>query len=260
MKTKLLLLLVLGFVFSVVQAQEDPFAGRSTTAGPDVASSKENVPVKKETFSAKIERYKKEGFKVAMVLNSGPIKTIAPPATAAATTSASSQFMLEGSLPSMHKEMTPLLEELTSKLNEEFNTDIFEIVDMSKIPYKEAKIGKVDAWDQTIYRMVITLYATPAYDYNKFGSKYSASLKVNMNATGLEWTNEKGKVKIKYPIRTGNLGNYTSSEYESETDPNFKFIDDVQAAVDSPRGDALVAQLQQIEDENLPKFIEKLKK
>ena len=156
--------------------------------------------------------------------------------------------------------MKPLLVSLTNRLNEEFQTDLFEIVDMSKIPFKETKMGKADAWDLTKYRTVITLYATPVYDYNKFGSKFSATLKVDMSVTGMEWTNEKGKVKIKYPIRSGNLGNYKSPEYESEEDPHFKFIDDVKAAVDSPSGSALVAELQKIEDENLAKFIDKLKK
>ena len=259
MKKKFFLLISIGLFFGVANAQDDPFSGRPTVAGPDIASDKENVPEKKETLAAKLERYKKEGFKVAMVMESGPIKTMAPPPT---TTPAAGggQIMLDGSLPSMKDDMTPLLESLTKKLNEEFNTDIFEIVDMRKIPYKEVNIGKADAWDLTKYRMVITYHATPVYDYNKFGSKYSATLKVNLNIIGMEWTNEKGKVKIKYPIRTGNLGNYKSKEYESEADPAFRFIDDVVAAVDSPKGAALVAELQKVHNEKMPDLIDKLKK
>lgn len=260
MNAKTILLFTLGLFVGVCFAQDDPFKGRSTTAGPDIASDKENVPVKKESFSAKLERFKKEGFKVAMVLESGPIKTVAPPVTATTSGTGSDQIMLEGSMPSMKGEMVPLLESLTKKLNEEFNTDIFEVVDMSKIPYKEAKVGKVDAWELTKYRMVITYSATPVYDYNKFGSTYSATLKVNQNMMGMEWTNEKGKVKIRYPVRSGNLGNFKSGEYESETNPNFKFIDDVVAAVDCPKGADLVSELQKLQDENLPKVVQKLKK
>ena len=93
MKCKLTLLLALISIFEVAFAQEDPFVGRPASAGPDIASSKENVPAKKESFSAKIDRYQKEGFKVAMVLHSGEIKTMPPPVTA--TTGASDQIMLE---------------------------------------------------------------------------------------------------------------------------------------------------------------------
>ena len=75
MKTKLLLIAAMCCLFSVAYAQDDPFAGRATTAGPDVASSKENVPVKKESFTAKLERYKSQGFKVAMVMSSGDVTT-----------------------------------------------------------------------------------------------------------------------------------------------------------------------------------------
>jgi len=257
MKTKNQLTIMLCMLGSVLFAQTDPFAGRPTSAGSDVASNKENVPAKKETFTAKIDRYKAEGFKVAVVLFSGDIKTKAPIPTA--TTSVSTQITLEGSLPSVKEDLAPLLESFTATMNESFNTDIFEIVDMNAIPYKETKFGKVDDWGATKYKMVVMYYAEPIYDYMLSGSKYSAALNVNLNATATEFVNEKGDVKMKYPIRAGNLGFFKSGVYETETDPGLKTIDELHALVNPPMGADLLAELQKEQDANMDKFIEKRK-
>ena len=144
MKNKTLLTMMLFLIFSVAYSQSDPeyYTDRPTTAGPDVESSKENIPVKKETFSAKLKRYKDEGFKVAIILSSGSITT--KPNNPNSTSTLMSQVVLKGNVPSMKDDFVPLVENFAAKMNEAFETDLFEIVDMKKIPYKETKFGKVD--------------------------------------------------------------------------------------------------------------------
>jgi hypothetical protein len=242
----------------VVFAQTDPFAGRSTTAGADVSSSKDNVPAKKESFTAKLERYKNEGFKVAVVFYSSEIKTkVAPPSS---TTSASKQIVLDGSLPSIKSNLMPLVESFTATMNETFNTDVFEMVDINSIPYKESKWGKVDDWGITKYKMVISYTGSPTYDYTNSGGKYSASFVVNLNVVATEFVNEKKGVKMKYPIRSGNLGLYRSPNWESDTNPGFKSIEKLETLVNPPSGSDLLAELQSEQDAHMDEFIKKRKK
>ncbi len=261
MKTKNLLLFAFCLIASVAFSQDDPFEGRSTTAGPDVASDKDNVPVKKESFTAKLERYKAEGFKVAVFLYSGEVTTKAPDPNS--TSDLLKNIMLKGSLPSMKSDFEPLLEGFITTMNETFNTDVFEVVDRSTIPYKEAKWGKVDDWGATKYKMVITYSANPMYDYefaSNMGGKYSAALTVKLNVIATEFVNEKKGVKMKYPIRAGNLGFYKSTEWESEKNPEIKTIEELHALVNPPMGADLLAELQKEQDAKMDKFIEKRKK
>lgn len=258
MKIKNVLVFALCLVASASFSQTDPFEGRSTSAGADVASDKDNVPVKKETFTSKLERYKSEGFKVAVVLHSGEIKTKAPNPNA--TTGASKQIMLEGSLSSIKKELAPLAESFTAKMNETFGTDVFEIVDLSTIPYKESKWGKVDDWGETKYKMVISYSATPVYDYTLASGKYSAVLTVNLNVIATEFVNEKKGVKMKYPIRAGDLGFFKSAKYETENDPGFEIVSELHTVVNPPMGADLLAELQKEQDAKMENFLEKRKK
>jgi len=242
--------------------REAYFSGRPETAGPEVESFKENPPVKKESFTAKLERFKNEGFKVAVILSSAPTTT--KPPTSGGTMD-SKQITLAGSLPSMQEDFVPLLESFTAKMNETFGTDIFENVDIKTIPYREVQMGKVDDWEVTKYRMVLTYSITPQYNYQGTGNmtgdgKYEATFEVSLNVVGVEYVNEKKGVKMRYPIRTGNLGFYKSGRYETEENPGINSVEELHALVKPISGSELVAELQKLQDEKMTKFIEKRKK
>jgi hypothetical protein len=160
----------------------------------------------------------------------------------------------------MASDLAPLAESFAGTMNEAFATDVFEIVDASIIPSKEGKFGKVYDWGSTKYKMVVSYAASPMYDYTLSNGKYEAALTVNLNVTATEFVNEKKGVKIKYPIRAGNLGFFKSERYESDTDPGFKSIDELHTSVNPPMGADLLAELQKQQDENMDKFIEKRKK
>jgi hypothetical protein len=176
MKTKFLLTIMFCAAVSFAIAQSD------------VLSSKQNIPVKKESFSSKLGRYKSEGFKVAVLLVSGPITTKTQPPSS--TTSLLTNITLKGELPSMASDLAPLAESFAGTMNEAFATDVFEIVDASIIPSKEGKFGKVYDWGSTKYKMVVSYAASPMYDYTLSNGKYEAALTVNLNVTATEFVNE----------------------------------------------------------------------
>ena len=260
MKTKNLLVFVLCLLVSAAFSQSDPFEGRPTSAGPDVASDIDNVPAKKETFTSKLERYKSNGFKVAVILRSEPITTKPQPVQTGSTSSLITQITLKGDLPSMKDDFAPLLESFIAAMNESFNTDIFEAVDMKTIPYKESKFGNIDDWATTKYKMVIEYSVSPLYDYTLAGGKYSAALSVNLHVIASEYINDPKKgVKKKFPIRAGNLGAYKSESYNSDNDPGFKTIDELHKVVNPHMGADLVAELQKEQDAKMDDFIKKRK-
>ncbi len=258
MKTTLLSITFICLIISSSWCQSDPFAGRPTSPGSDIASSKENIPDKKETFTTKLERYKKKGFKVAVVLASGEIKSETP-SPVSTTSSLTKVITLKESLPSVKSDLMPLAEDLTNKMNEAFSTDIFELVDMSKIPYQESKFGKVDDWGSTIYKMVLTYSATPVYSYTETSGRYEGKMYVNLYVTGTEFVNTSKGIKMKYPIRAGNLGAYSTSIMSWTTNPNLQTVSQLKNVVRPPEGDGLYKVLKSEHDAKIGEFIEKRK-
>ena len=257
MNKKVILVLALFLGTNYSYAQNDPFEGRPSTAGPDVASSKANVPVKKESFTDKLNRYKAEGFKVAVVLYSGEIATKQKDPAA---TTANGTIGLEGTVAGIRSDLTPLVEDFTKSMNEAFSTDVFEIVDLQNIPYKESKWGKVDDWGSTKYKMVITYSANPVYEYSFWMDKYEGYLSIALGVTGTEFVNEKKGVKMKYPIRTGNLGAYQSPKYTVEANPTITTTAELHTLVNPPSGAEITTELMKLQDEKIAEFIAKRKK
>jgi hypothetical protein len=234
---------------SAVFAQTD----RPLKPGPDIASDKLNEPEKKETFVDKLNRYKSEGFKVAVVLLSDDIFTPAPIGSNVAAT-----IVLEGTVPSEAATLLPLAESFAKSMNEAFATDIFEVVDLSKIPVKETNFGKVDDWAATKYKMVVSCVATLTYEYTFYMDKYEGQLTAALGVTGTEYVNTKKGIKMKYPIRKA-IGNYKSQAYSSEANPNITTVAELHELV-NPSIDDLLAELMKQQEEKLPGLIEKLKK
>ena len=262
MKTKILLTIVFILTLSVSYSQtdlEEYFAERPTTPGEEVKSDKENLPIKKESFVAKLKRYKDLGFKVAVVLSSGPITTKVQNPNS--TSTFVKNIMLKGKVSSMKKDFEALTQSFTEKLNEAFDTDLFETVDMKKIPYQETKFGKVDDWAVTKYRMVITHYITVEYDYTISGtSKYNVDFTVDMSAPAVEYIHKKGKIKKQFPIRVGKLGFYKGKSLDSEKKFDVEIVEDLHKLVNPILGEELVSELQKIQDEKITGYIEKRKK
>ena len=55
------------------ESKKDRFADRTSTVSPDIASVKVNVPVKKETVTAKMSRVTGDGNKIGVYFNLRPV-------------------------------------------------------------------------------------------------------------------------------------------------------------------------------------------
>ena len=259
MKILLKTVICLVLFTTVVFAQTDPETGRALKVSPEIASDKPNVPVKKETFVAKLDRYASEGFKAAVVI-SVPDSLFSRGAdpNSMGSSATTGTVVLYGGIP-IDTDFTPIAENFAKAMNEEFNTEVFEVVDDMNIPLKEGQWRGLD-WSSTKYRMVITYSISLVYSYTNYMDKYKGVLEVTQRITGTEYVNEKGKVKMKYPIKGGNMGAYNSPAWESESNPNISRTLEIHKLVDPPMGAELVAELVKEQNSSMPKFIEKQRK
>jgi len=252
MKTRFLLTMILCAAISFAYAQ-------------DVLSSKQNIPVKKETFTSKLERYKSEGFKVAVILTVSPLTTKVPSTSSTSMKiegeKVREQIVLKGEIALDDSDFTSLAASYAAQMNEAFGTDVFEVVDLSNIPKKESKWGEVYEWGKTKYKMVANYWIGPSYDFSKFSDKKTAKFIVNQSALVLEYIYDKKKgFKIKYPVRVGGLGFYTMSYDEEGALEGLKTVEELHAIVNPPMGADLATELQKAYDEKMPDYIAKRKK
>lgn len=239
------------------------YADRSETPGADVASDKQNIPVKKESFEALLARYKENGFEIAVQFTTGPVYTKAPSSSGNQSSmnlnNGDRQIVLSGSLPSMKNELAPLASSFAKKMNEEFNTDLFKVIDMKTMPYKETKYGKKDNWEATKYKMVVIYTVNLVYDYRIEGKYWKADFNANMNVRGTDYQYDKKKgVKLK-GVFNGSLGGFNVS-LEQEEAFGVKKVEELDAIVNPPKGEGLLQELEDAQAMKFEKFIEKLKK
>jgi len=142
-------------------ALELAYAGRTTTTSPEVASAKDNTPVKKETFAAKLARIKADGNKVGVVLDLKPVRS--NPAERMMSSAMSTPVPVDGSF--MDESLVAIGPEFLKELNTALNTTDLELIDLQKIPYRDVTImgvpGRVDDWWATKYKIVFVLTVDP---------------------------------------------------------------------------------------------------
>lgn len=141
------------------QAKSDAlWAGRSNTITPELASAKDNVPVKKETFSGKLSRIKADGNKVGVWVNVMPARSVKNE-----TVGLINYVSLEGEY--LDETLRQAGQQLVDELNSTYNTTDFELIDINKIPYKEVKVFgsrvRVDDWWSTKYKVVFKYTIDP---------------------------------------------------------------------------------------------------
>lgn len=147
---------------TVLKANLDvAFAGRATTPSPEVASAKDNIPVKKETFAAKLARIKADGNKVGVVLDLKPVRS--NPEDKTVSSMMATPVPVEGSF--MDESLLAIGPEFVKELNTALNTSDLELIDRQKIPYRDVTImgfpGRVDDWWSTKYKIVFVLTVDP---------------------------------------------------------------------------------------------------
>ncbi|GEM_PF-4837629 len=251
MKTNTLVLIFILFTSTIVVAQEG------------ILTSSPNIPAKKESFAAKIERYQNEGFKAAVVISISPLATARPSSGSGPTMMnealESKDIVLEGETRMDKSDFIRLAEAYAAKMNETYSTDIFVVVDPGAMPTRSTRVaGDVPDWGQTLYKLVVSYSIAPQYQFEKSGDKYTAKYLVNQAAPIIEYTNDKKGIKMKYPVRMGSLGFYTIS-HEGEDLAGLTTLDELNAIVNPPLGTDLATKLIEAMNEKMPDYLKKIK-
>ncbi len=195
----------------------------NTSATPNI------IPKKEKTLLAKVRRFESEGNKIAIAYQPGFVLLKDPgKAQEGQTTSPNQQAgMTSFSTPTIDCEFeagaSPLSDdylylgkELEQTFNEAFETDIFEVVDLDKIPHNEEKSFGVSTmvpdFFNTQYKIVVNYTISGEYKVHNAGSntimikdteenkeakagKYDAILELISEVHIVELNDEKGKTK-----------------------------------------------------------------
>jgi len=253
-----------------VFSQDDRFEGRSTEASPDVAQAKDNVPVKKESFKDKLTRISADGNKVGVLFATRPsyVKAYKYPTqpTMMEQQADKQDAGVTGELPSLDG-----LEEfgswMVSQLNETFGTDVYELVDISKIPYKEVKVfstmQKVDDWWSTKYKIVVNYNMGAYYEaYTEVKATtddryFYGSYSFNSTLGILEYFIGKKGGTQKSIVNYKSMGAYKSEKYQGDKDTEVGTIEELSGLV-ARKSDAEIVDM--LKAERGPKLENALKK
>jgi len=250
-----------------VFSQDDKFKGRSTEVSTDVAQAKENTPVKKESFKDKLARISTDGNKVGVLLNTRSVWVKAykkPPTGSLLDTKVDSG--VKGDLPPIEglEEFGPWM---VSQLNETFGTDVFELVEISKMPYKEIKflgsMQKVDDWWSTKYKIVVNYNMNAYYEaYTEVKATtddryFYGSFTVNSVLYILEYFIGKKGGTQKYIVSGKQMGSYQSEKYQGDKDTEVGTIEELSGLVER-KSDAEIVDM--LKAERGPKLENALKK
>lgn len=127
------------------QKLDDAFANRSASVSPEMASAKDNVPVKKETFGAKVARIQADGNKIGVRLILQPARTVQQET---GTVQLVNYTPVEGT----YTDESLLLagQQFVDELKAQYGASNIELIDINNIPYRDVKVmevGKVMAPD-----------------------------------------------------------------------------------------------------------------
>lgn len=242
-----------------LEMRDEYFSGRPEVASADVESFKENHPAKKESLNDKMARFKSEGFKVAVVL--APRKSIKTAPPVPESNDARKNMMLEGSLPNLtDDELKGYIENYTAKMNKQFSTDIFEAVDIKTIPFRQLKSKRVDDWEVTKYRMVVTIELTTLYYYTYVVEKkqpvdFNATLTASIRAPAYEYVSDKKGVKKEKVLRPAHLGGFVTETFEPETNNEITQVSELQSLINAPLGADLASKLKENLDAYFDEYI-----
>ncbi len=254
-----------------VFSQIDRFEGRPTEASSDVAQAKENVPVKKESFKDKLARISADGNKVGVLSTAGSVyvKEYKKPQGSTTQLDTKVDAGVKGELAGVQglEEFGPWL---VSQLNDKFGTDVFELVDINKIPYKEVKVfssmQKVDDWWSTKYKMVATYNIDCYYEAYTEGEvtsdarSFIGSFSVDTRLYILEYFIGKKGGTQKYIVNGRQMGSYNSEKYKGKEDTEVGSIEELAELVAKKSDSEIVEMLNAERESHLQKALGKLLK
>lgn len=204
---------------------EDQYAGRSSTPSPEIASAKENQPEKKETFAGKMQRIKADGNKVGVIFYLKPTAVPKP----AASSSSGPSMMMQQAMPSnevsvdgeyLDESLLSQGEDFKNELNAALGTTDIELIDIKQIPYRDLKLGRVDDWWATKYKVVFAYTVDPRVTVSKkeINGKQQSVAYVNMITSLLatEFIGTSDSPKQKVVAQVLSMGSFVTPEYAQD--------------------------------------------
>lgn len=240
--------------------QDDAFAGRSTTVSPELASAKDNVPVKKETFGGKMNRIKSDGNKIGVVLQLKPARVNpTPPQTG--TVALTTYAVVPGEY--MDETLLEAGAQLVAELNAAYGVSNFELIDINQIPYREVKVlgtqTKMNDYWATKYKVVFAYTLDPQIQVTQESSGgYAASLDFRASMIITEYIGGPGSTKQDILMQILNMGGFGTApvvQKESFTDVN-EVYQKVQTKLDR----SIVEKVKKERAPNIDKIVKKLTK
>ncbi len=193
---------------------DNTFANRSMTVTPEIASAKSNEPVKKETFAAKMQRIKSDGNKIGVLIKVAPV-SVPEPNTASIL---SQDVKVEGEY--MDDSYYSLGSEFVKELNESLGTTDIELIDINKIPYREAKVlgnqVRLDDWWATKYKIVFSYSLDPRIRVTMEGSKYSVALNMVSSLLVTEYIGDAASTRQDIITQILNFGSFLVPSYTQD--------------------------------------------
>jgi len=253
---------------------ENKKASRPATPPAQIASAKPNVPVKKESFTDKINRIKADGNKVGVQFVN-PYVYIKPPANASSTMGSGIGGLSGGMLSDnkaisnhpkdtlvAYTELKELALSFVKDLNTAFDTDAFELIkDVNQIPYRKV-MGSylIDDWWATKYKLLMIYNIDTYYELSKQAETYRGDFRVTSHLTATEFFLKKGKPSQKSIVSLAAMGNYHKTLKES-ADHNIKTIADIEDHMaGTVMGSEIYETLLRERKSSFDKFVSKKKK
>lgn len=206
---------------------ENLFEGRSAVVSPEMASAKDNQPVKKETFLSKLERIKSDGNKVGAVIY---VKPAAMPKPSASTGGAmmmnesmgNKSVYVEGEY--FDESLATVGKDLVQELNQSLGTSDIELIEIRNIPYREVKLlgqpTRVDDWWATKYKVVFAYTLDPRLQQTVESSggkeKYSVSINLIASLIVTEYIGNASSTKQDILTQVPNMGSFVSPAHVQE--------------------------------------------
>lgn len=198
------------------------YSSRTTSVSPELASAKDNVPVKKETFSAKLNRIKADGNKVGVLFELLPARSVKAPTNNYTSTTLINYVDLEGEY--LDPSLRAAGQQLVDELNTAYKTTDFELIDLSKIPYKDVKVmgqqARLDDWWSTKYKVVFKYTIDPRLEgENKEVSgktQFVSSINYLQMLIVTEYNGHSASNKQDILVQITNFGGYRSPYYTQD--------------------------------------------
>ncbi len=176
------------------QKLDDAFANRSTSVSPELASAKDNVPLKKETFGAKVSRIQADGNKIGVRLILQPARTVQQET---GTVQLVNYAPVEGSFTD--ESLLQAGQQFVEELKARYGASNIELIDIINIPYRDVKVmgmtTRVDDWWATKYKVVFTYTIDPR----------------------LEPANQEVEGKVKFTVTVNTIQTLMVTEYVGAT-------------------------------------------